>query len=57
MVGENEDLVDKFIEFEKTITIKTTVNDFFDYCEILIHERSDFVFAAILNQLREREEI
>ena len=45
----------KLVEFTKTADPKATVDDFFDHCEIPQDQRTDFVWAAILNGTRKIE--
>ena len=45
-----DNLADDMIEFEKIATPETTVDDFFDYAGVPTHQRSDFVFCAIVKQ-------
>lgn len=46
------DLAEEYVEFEKTATSETTVDDFFDHCKIPADQRTNFVFAAILKQVQ-----
>lgn len=49
-------LAEEYIKFEKTAGPDTTVDDFFDHYNIPAHQRSDFVFAAIMKQVSELKE-
>jgi hypothetical protein len=46
---------DELIKFAKIATSETTVDDFFDYAGIPTHQRSDFVFCAIMKQAEATE--
>jgi len=51
---EGEDsLAEKYLEYIKTAPEGATVDDFFDYCGVPKSARSDFVYAAIMKQVRE----
>ncbi len=49
-------LAEEYIKFEKTAGPDTTVNDFFDHCNIPAFQRGDFMFAAIMKQVLELKE-
>jgi len=51
---EAKNYADELIKFEKIATPKTTVDDFFDYVGIPTHQRSDFIFCAIMKQADEK---
>lgn len=54
-MAEDKNLADELIKFTKIATQETTVNDFFDYAGIPIHQRNDFVFCCIMKQAEEKE--
>ena len=56
-MSKNRPLTDVYIEYQESLAPgevgKKTWNDFFDYAEVPMENRSDFAVAAMLNSLVE----